>query len=154
MSLYSDNPTEQDPYQALAVALAKPADTAEQFGALQVVSDLLEEQPAAIETLCLPLFEHIKTTGDTALKRWVLERIAFGVGRCKLQMERKTASTYRPIDSGVQGAPFCIALRAICTSTLGKLQHFLIASLCPICSRVDGSLRYGTTASRYFSCYS
>jgi len=101
MSLYSDNPTEKDPYQALAAALAKPAETTEQVVALQVVSDLLEEQPAAVQTLCLPLFEHIKNTGDTALKRWVLERIAFGVGRSSLQMESKTASTFQPINSCV-----------------------------------------------------
>jgi hypothetical protein len=124
MSLYSDDPSEQDPYQALAVALAKPAETTDQVQALQVVSDLLGKQPTAVQTLCLPLFEHIKNTGDTALKRWVLESIAFGVGRSSLQLETKTASTYEVIEIDLLRELFCIALRAICIFALGiKLYH-------------------------------
>jgi hypothetical protein len=153
MSLYSDDPTEQDPYQALTVALAKPAETVDQVKALQVVSDLLEQQPAAVQTICLPLFEHIKNTGDTVLKRWVLERIAFGVGRSSLHMETKTASKYEAVEVGIRETLFCIAIRAICISALGKLQHsHPNCFVSPDCSRVDSPLRYGTTASRSFAC--
>lgn len=95
MSLYSDNAPDQDPYQALTVALGKPAESKEQVEALLVVSDLLDNRPAGVTEFCLPLFEAIKHTGDTALKRWVLNSIAFGLGRSSLSMEVKTTSTYR-----------------------------------------------------------
>lgn len=94
MSLYSDNAPDQDPYQALTIALGKPAESKEQVEALLVVSDLLEKRPAGVTEFCLPLLEAIKHTGDTALKRWVLSSIAFGLGRSSLTMEVKTTSAY------------------------------------------------------------
>jgi hypothetical protein len=95
MSLYSERTVEQDPYQALTVALGKQAETTEQIEALLVVSDLLDQQPSGVAEICLPLLEAIKNTGDTALKRWVLDRIAFGLGRSSLSIEVKMTSTYK-----------------------------------------------------------
>lgn len=92
MSLYSDNPGEQEPYQLLTTALSTPAESKEQVDALLAVSGLLEQRPAAVAEICLPLFEAIRNTGDTALKRWVMDRIAFGVGRSSLEVEAKTSS--------------------------------------------------------------
>jgi hypothetical protein len=55
MSLYSDNAPDQDPYQALTVALGKPAESKEQVEALLVVSDLLDKRFEAmgVEQYCL-----------------------------------------------------------------------------------------------------
>lgn len=92
MSLYSDNPGDQEPFQLLTAALSAPAESKDQVDALLVVSGLLEQRPAAVAEICLPLFEAIKSTGDTALKRWVMDRIAFGVGRSSLEVEAKTSS--------------------------------------------------------------
>jgi hypothetical protein len=94
MSLYSENAPEQDAYQALAVALGKTAETREQVEALLITSNLLEKKPTGVIEICLPLFEAIKNTGDSALKRWVLDRIAFGLGRSELPHQSKTTSTF------------------------------------------------------------
>ncbi|KAJ9112124.1 hypothetical protein QFC20_002305 [Naganishia adeliensis] len=78
-----------DPYQALTIALSQPANSPAQAAALQATTQIFEAHPQQIEHIVLPLIDAIKGNPDSTLKRWVLQIVAFAVGRSHLLYETK-----------------------------------------------------------------
>ena len=79
-----------DPLQALAAALAVPADSPEQASLLASLRDTLENQQNRIPILCTALIKTIAGAGDSLLKRWVLDLLHFGLARSSLPLETRT----------------------------------------------------------------
>lgn len=92
-----------DPYTALSKALALPAESAEQADALQIANDVLQGRPELIELICVPLLEAIQTgavnpqTRDSIVKKWVLELLAFALGRSSLPLEAKASIAIKAV---------------------------------------------------------
>lgn len=127
-----------DPYTALSTALALPADSTAQAEALQTANDVLQGRPELIELICVPLLDAIQAgtasqTKDSIVKKWVLELLAFALGRSSLLLEAKSSIAVKtvPVLAVIAMAPDvgsgklaiqCLGLaypmvfRAMCTS--------------------------------------
>ncbi|TCD69615.1 hypothetical protein EIP91_006840 [Steccherinum ochraceum] len=87
-----------DPLQTLSQALACPPDSKEQAELLAALRESLEVNSNPIPILITTLFKIISGTGDTLLKRWVLELVHFAVSRSTLSLEARSQLAAQSLD--------------------------------------------------------
>ncbi|GJJ11108.1 hypothetical protein Clacol_005339 [Clathrus columnatus] len=88
-----------DPLQTLSAALAVPADSPEQATLLTLLRETLEQQQTRIPILCTTLITAISNTGDSLLKRWVLDLLHFALARSSLPPETRTQLGAQSLDA-------------------------------------------------------
>ena len=79
-----------DPLQQLSAALAAPTDSKEQADLLASLRESLEAYPNPIPILCTTLIKTVSSSGDSLLKRWVLDLLHFAICRSSLSVEART----------------------------------------------------------------
>ncbi|XP_006461965.1 hypothetical protein AGABI2DRAFT_206048, partial [Agaricus bisporus var. bisporus H97] len=79
-----------DPLQLLQAALTAPENTTEQANLLVALREALELHPAPIPILVHTLIGKVVNSGDSLLKRWVLDLLHFALGRSSLSIEQRT----------------------------------------------------------------
>ncbi len=82
--------TPVDPLQTLQAALTVPANSKEQADLLAALRESLEAHPAPIRILVGTLIGIVANTGDSLLKRWVLDLLQFAICRSTLPLDQKT----------------------------------------------------------------
>lgn len=100
-------PAANDPYSALQIALSLPTDSSAQSAALQKATQTFEASPALVEGLVLPLLDAVVAgegeggvaVGGRELKTWLLDLLAFGLGRANLPLEIKTQIAVKSLSS-------------------------------------------------------
>ncbi|EGN96587.1 hypothetical protein SERLA73DRAFT_111193 [Serpula lacrymans var. lacrymans S7.3] len=88
-----------DPLQALSAALAVPPDSKEQADLLAALRESLEAHPNPIPILCTTLVKTVSGSGDSLLKRWVLDLLHFAICRSSLSLEVRTQLASQSVDT-------------------------------------------------------
>lgn len=81
-----------DPLQTLQAALSAPANSQEQANLLAMLRESLEAHPAPIPILVQTLINVVVNSGDSLLKRWVLDLFHFAICRSSLSLDQRTQS--------------------------------------------------------------
>lgn len=84
--------TPVDPLQTLQAAWSAPPNSSEQAELLTTLREALEIQPAPIPILSQTLINVVANTGDSLVKRWVLDLVHFAICRSSLTLEVRTQS--------------------------------------------------------------
>lgn len=85
-----------DPLQQLSAALAAPPDSKDQADLLAALRESLEVFPKPIPILCTTLIKTASSSGDSLLKRWVLDLLHFAICRSSLSVEARTQCVSYP----------------------------------------------------------
>ncbi|SJL03526.1 related to Symplekin [Armillaria ostoyae] len=94
--------TPVDPLQTLQAALTVPANSKEQADLLAALRESLEAHPAPIRILVGTLIGIVANTGDSLLKRWVLDLLQFAICRSTLPLDQKTQLASQALDTLAQ----------------------------------------------------
>ncbi|KAF9482650.1 hypothetical protein BDN70DRAFT_874838 [Pholiota conissans] len=91
-----------DPLQTLQAAWAAPPNSQEQAELLATLREALEAHPAPIPILIQTLINVVANTGDSLLKRWVLDLVHFAICRSSLTLEQRTQMALTALDTLAQ----------------------------------------------------
>ncbi|PPQ68582.1 hypothetical protein CVT25_005425 [Psilocybe cyanescens] len=94
--------TPVDPLQTLQAALSAPANSQEQADLLATLRESLENHPAPIPILVQTLINVVVNSGDSLLKRWVLDLFHFAICRSSLSLDQRTQMALKALDTLVQ----------------------------------------------------
>ncbi|RDX54248.1 hypothetical protein OH76DRAFT_1398571 [Lentinus brumalis] len=78
-----------DPLSQLSAALAAPADSQEQADLLATLRESLENHPS-LSILCSTLIKTLSGSGDSLVKRWVLDLLHYAICKSNLSLEART----------------------------------------------------------------
>ena len=81
-----------DPLQTLQAALSVQANSQEQADLLATLRVSLENHPAPIPILAQTLINVVVNSGDSLLKRWVIDLLHFAICRSSLSLDARTQS--------------------------------------------------------------
>ncbi|KAF8159678.1 Symplekin tight junction protein C terminal-domain-containing protein [Crassisporium funariophilum] len=91
-----------DPLQTLQAALSVQANSQEQADLLATLRESLENHPAPIPILAQTLINIVVNSGDSLLKRWVIDLFHFAICRSSLSLEARTQMSLKALDTLVQ----------------------------------------------------
>ncbi|KAF8817559.1 hypothetical protein BYT27DRAFT_6817554 [Phlegmacium glaucopus] len=91
-----------DPLQTLQAALSVQANSQEQAGLLATLRVSLENHPAPIPILAQTLINIVVNSGDSLLKRWVIDLFHFAICRSSLSLDARTQMALKALDTLVQ----------------------------------------------------
>ncbi|KAH9479566.1 Symplekin [Psilocybe cubensis] len=94
--------TSNDPLQTLQAALSAPANSQEQANLLATLRESLEANPAPIPILVQTLINVVVNSGDSLLKRWILDLLHFAICRSSLSLDQRTQMAVKALDTLAQ----------------------------------------------------
>ncbi|KDR80507.1 hypothetical protein GALMADRAFT_264472 [Galerina marginata CBS 339.88] len=121
-----------DPLQTLQAALVAQANSQEQADLLAALRESLENHPSPIPILVQTLFNNVQNSGDSLLKRWVLDLLHFAICRSSLSLDQRTQMALQALDTLVQllsdPQPAIVKVAIQCFATVYPLVFRLLCS--------------------------